>query len=78
MSSVAGKGIVQISKDLFIHSVLHVFNLSCKLLFISTLTKELNCIAKFSTSHCEFQDLDLGRMIDNAENKDYTTLRIQT
>ncbi|KAL6316992.1 hypothetical protein AAG906_026686 [Vitis piasezkii] len=56
-----------LSKDLTLNSVLLVPNLDCNLLSISKLTKEKRCITNFSSTHCEFQDLDSGKTIGNAE-----------
>ena len=36
-------------------------------LFISRITKDLDFHAYFSSSNCQFQDLDSGRMIGNAK-----------
>lgn len=47
--------------------VLLVPNLNCNLPSISKLTRELNCVTKFSQNSCEFQDLDSGNTIGNAE-----------
>ncbi|RVX04977.1 Retrovirus-related Pol polyprotein from transposon TNT 1-94 [Vitis vinifera] len=57
----------QLSRDLTLNSVLLVPNLDCNLLSISKLTKEKRCITNFSSAHCEFQDLDSGKTIGNAE-----------
>ncbi|KAI3465995.1 hypothetical protein Pfo_022658 [Paulownia fortunei] len=70
LSSVVGKGSVQISKKLFLNSVLHVPNLSCNLVSISKLTRDLNCSAKFSSTHCVFQDLCTGKKIGSAREVD--------
>ena len=70
MSSVVSKGIVSISPNITLHSVLHVPNLSCNLVSISKLTRDLQCVAKFIPSYCEFQDLHTGRMIGNAKECD--------
>ena len=56
-----------LSRDLTLHSVLLVPNLDCNLLSISKLTKEKRSITNFSSTHCEFQDLDSGKTIGNAE-----------
>ena len=45
--------------------MLFVPKLEYNLLSISKLTKDLNCITKFSPTMCEFQVLNLGRMIGN-------------
>ncbi|RVW78478.1 Retrovirus-related Pol polyprotein from transposon TNT 1-94 [Vitis vinifera] len=67
LSKVAGTGSVVLSRDLTLNSVLLVPNLDCNLLSISKLTKEKRCITNFSSTHCEFQDLDSGETIGNAE-----------
>ncbi|RVX00895.1 Retrovirus-related Pol polyprotein from transposon TNT 1-94 [Vitis vinifera] len=67
LSKVAGTGSVVLSRDLTLNSVLLVPNLDCNLLSISKLTKEKRCITNFSSTHCEFQDLDSGKTIGNVE-----------
>ncbi|RVW20625.1 Retrovirus-related Pol polyprotein from transposon TNT 1-94 [Vitis vinifera] len=67
LSKVAGTGSVVLSRDLTLNSVLLVPNLDCNLLSISKLIKEKRCITNFSSTHCEFQDLDSGKTIGNAE-----------
>ncbi|RVW74752.1 Retrovirus-related Pol polyprotein from transposon TNT 1-94 [Vitis vinifera] len=67
LSKVAGTGSVVLSRDLTLNSVLLVPNLDCNLLSISKLTKEKRCITNFSSTHCEFKDLDSGKTIGNAE-----------
>ncbi|RVW56491.1 Retrovirus-related Pol polyprotein from transposon TNT 1-94 [Vitis vinifera] len=67
LSKVVGTGSVVLSRDLTLNSVLLVPNLDCNLLSISKLTKEKRCITNFSSTHCEFQDLDSGKTIGNAE-----------
>ena len=67
LSKVAGTGSVVLSRDLTLNSVLLVPNLDCNLLSISKLTKEKKYITNFSSTHCEFQDLDSGKTIGNAE-----------
>ena len=66
LSSVAGKGNIKLS-NMTLFSVLHVPNLTCNLVSISKLTIDLNCVAKFYLSYCEFQNLLSGRMIGNAK-----------
>ena len=66
LSSVAGKGTVSFSDSLELNSVFYVLNLSCNLLSVRKLTKDLNCTAKFFPSCCEFQDLSSGRTIGKA------------
>ncbi|KAH9657194.1 retrovirus-related pol polyprotein from transposon RE1 [Citrus sinensis] len=70
LSSVAGKGSIPISTNLVLTYVLHVPNLSCNLLFISKITKDLHCIAKFSPSYLEFQDMCSGKKIGSAREVD--------
>ena len=84
LSKVEGTGLIKISKDLILNSVLHVPNLDCNLLSISKLTRDLNCVAKFFPNLCVFQDLDSGRKIGSAKMcsglyllKDDTPLRRQ-
>ncbi|RVW56778.1 Retrovirus-related Pol polyprotein from transposon TNT 1-94 [Vitis vinifera] len=67
LSKVSRTGSVVLSRDLTLNSVLLVPNLDCNLLSISKLTKEKRCITNFSSTHCEFQDLDSGKTIGNAE-----------
>lgn len=66
LSAIAGIGSIKISPSLTISNVLHVPNLSCNLLSISKLTCDHNCVAKFSHSHCEFQQVGSGRTIGSA------------
>lgn len=47
--------------------MLYVPNLFYNLLSIGKLTKDLNCITKFSSTCCEFQDLASERMIGSAK-----------
>ena len=70
LSSVAGKGSISVSKTMILKSVLHVPNLPCNLLSVSKLTKDLNCMANFSPSNCEFQDLCTGKKIGSAKEVD--------
>ena len=67
LSKVVGTGSVVLSKDLTLNSVLLVPNLDCNLLSISKLTRDMNCVAEFSSNLCEFQVLGSGRTIGSAE-----------
>lgn len=67
LSKVIGTGSVKISKDLTLNSILLVPRLNCNLLSVSKLTRDLNCVTKFSPNSCEFQVLDSGKMIGNAK-----------
>lgn len=66
LSVVAGMGTIKITPSIILKSVLHVPKLSCNLLSVSQITKDLNCVANFSHSSCEFQDLISGRRIGSA------------
>ena len=66
-SLVAGIGTVQISSNILLKVVLHVSKLSCNLLSISKLTRDLNCVTNFTSSTCVIQDQISGRMIGNAK-----------
>ena len=43
--------------------------LSINLVSIHKLTKDFNCIVAFSSTHCEFQDQGMGKMIRPAREK---------
>ncbi|RVW40843.1 Retrovirus-related Pol polyprotein from transposon RE1 [Vitis vinifera] len=60
-------GSIIISKDITLHSLLYVPKLDCNLLSISRLTQDLNCVTKFLPHVCEFQALNSGKRIGNAE-----------
>ena len=47
---VARKGTISLTKTLSLEPILHVLNLSCNLLSISKLTRDLNCVSKFSST----------------------------
>ena len=64
LSIVTGTGSIVISKNLILRNLLLLVpNLSCNLLSISKIRRDL----KFFSTHCEFQDLDSGRMIGDAK-----------
>ena len=67
LSKVIGIGSISLTKNLIFNSALLVPKLDCNLLFISKLSRDKNCVAKFFSHYCVFQDLDLGKMISNAE-----------
>ena len=54
MSKVAGIGSICLTKDLILKSVLLVPNLTRNLLSISKLSRDLNCVTNFYSTHCEF------------------------
>ena len=64
---VAGTGSIVIWKNLTLKYVLLVPNLTCKLLSISKITKDLNYVTKSFPTYCEFQELDSEKMIVNAK-----------
>ena len=68
-SLVKGKGSVCVA-DLLIESVLHVPNLSCNLLSVSKLTRDLDCIVTFFPSYCIFQDRSSRKVIGSVEEND--------
>ena len=70
LSSIAGKGSIQISDTIVLKSVLHVPNLFCNLLSVSKLSKDSNCSVIFYPIHCEFQDRTMGMMISNVKMQD--------
>ena len=67
ISKVAGIGNIQLTEDLILSPVLHVPNLDCNLISISKVTRDLNCVTKFYPNLCEFQAMDLRKVIGNAE-----------
>ena len=66
LSVIAGIGSIVISPSLTLHKVLHVPNLSCNLLSISKLTRDLNCQVNFFPSYFDFQELTSGKTIGSA------------
>ena len=64
--TIIGKGSIKISSLLTLYNVPHFPNLSCNLLSISKLTSYIKYQANFFSSQCEFQDLNLEKMISNA------------
>ena len=66
-SPIAGKGLVKLSENIDLKSILHVPKLVCNLLFVSKLTKDSNCHVFFYDSHCEFQDQNSGKNIGSAK-----------
>ena len=53
-SPIPLKGLVKLSENIDLKSVLHVPKLTCNILFVSKLTKNSNCRVFFYNSHCEF------------------------
>ena len=54
LSKVAEIGLVAVSTNLTLNSVLLVPNLDCNLLSVSKLSTDHNCVVKFSQNQCEF------------------------
>ena len=69
-SAIAGKGSIVISPFITLHNVFHFPNLSCNLLSIRKIVHDLKCRTHFFHSSCVFQDLDLGKTIDNAKQSE--------
>ncbi|XP_022890732.1 uncharacterized protein LOC111405878 [Olea europaea var. sylvestris] len=67
LSSIIGIGTIVVSPLITLKSVLHVPNLSCHLISIIKLTKDLSCEVNFSPYMCKFQDLYSGKMIGIAK-----------
>ena len=51
---VVGKGAISLTIFFSLELVLHVSNLSCNLLSISKFTRDLNCVAKYSSTGVVF------------------------
>jgi IS30 family transposase len=62
-----GKGSIIILPNITLDSVLYVPKLDCTLLSISKITRDLKCVTKFFPNLCEFQTLESGKTIGNAE-----------
>ena len=67
LSSIIGKGSINLSKDLNLKNVLHVPKLSSNLLSVHKLCKDSNCHADFYSSHCSIQELGSERRIGSAK-----------
>ena len=53
-SAIAGSGTVRVSPTITLENVLRVPKLSCNLLSISLITKDLDCCAYFLSFDCQF------------------------
>nr|GEX45572.1 putative Gag-polypeptide of LTR copia-type [Tanacetum cinerariifolium] len=60
---VEGGGTIQVSQDMKLSNCLYVPSLSHKLLSISHVTKELNCIVLMHPTFCILQDIRTGMII---------------
>ena len=54
LSFVARIGSIRVSKDLILHSILHVPALKCNMLSIIKITCDNNYVANFHSSICQF------------------------
>jgi len=68
MSTVKGHGSICVA-GLKLKTVLYVPSLTCNLLSISKLTRDMDCTVTFLPSRCVFQDRTSGKMIGSAEEK---------
>lgn len=66
-ATIAGIGTVNISPFISLKDDFYVPKLSCNLLSVSKITRDLNCTVVFSHSHCIFQDMILGMRIGSAK-----------
>ena len=62
---VAGTSTIVLNPHITLYDVLHVPKLACNLLSIRKLTKDLDFSVQFLQSHCEFQEVTLGKRIGN-------------
>lgn len=60
---VKGGGTIQVSQDMKLSNCLYVPSLSHKLLSISHVTKELNCVVLMHPTFCILQDIRTGKII---------------
>ena len=63
---VAGKGTISLTKKISLELVLHVPNFAYNLLSISKPTRDLKCVARFSSTGVVFQNLASRRTIGSA------------
>ena len=68
LTTVAGTSTIDISPQISLKDVLHVPKLSCNLLSVSKIIKDLNCTALFSHSFCKFQDMTSRMRIGRLRN----------
>ena len=66
---IAGQGLIPLTSSLSLNSALHVPKLTCNLISITKLTKDLNCSLTFFPSHCVIQDQATGKMIGHAKEQ---------
>lgn len=70
---VKGGGTIQVSQDMKLSNCLYVPSLSHKLLSISHVTKELNCVVLMHPTFCILQDIRTGKIIGRGtERQGYT------
>ena len=69
-SSIQDIGVANVITTLSLSSVLYVLSFSFSLLSISKITRALNYSVKFYVTVCEFQELEMNKMIDIEHKKD--------
>ncbi|CAN0870173.1 Retrovirus-related Pol polyprotein from transposon TNT 1-94 [Linum grandiflorum] len=69
LSPVEGIGRIRINQYLELFPVLHVPKLSCNLISISQLTRDLACTAVFSSNQCSLQEEGSGKTIGTAKRQ---------
>ncbi|MCR2847992.1 hypothetical protein, partial [Heyndrickxia coagulans] len=67
ISQVEGIGSIPVTSAITLHNVLYVPRLSCNLLSISKLVKDMECSAHFTSDVCSFQIPMSGKEIGNAK-----------
>lgn len=63
LSSISGKGGVNVSPTMTLSSILHVPKFATNLLSINRIVRDLNCSVTFFSTHYVFQDLTSKQMI---------------
>ena len=67
VTTVSSLGTANLNPNLSLSSVLYIPSFTFNLLSISKLTKLLNCVAIFLSTHCIFQDLKTRKIIGGHE-----------
>ena len=68
-SPITGVGNVLVSSTLSLSNVLYVPSLTCNLLFISQITKTLNCVTLFYLTYCIFQNIHTKKRIGSGRKR---------
>ena len=69
LANISGIGFVECT-PMNLTLVLHVPSFLINLLSVSSITKALNCTIEFFATHCIFEELKIGRMIDSGRLQD--------